>query len=455
MLGRKGEGEENQAPNREESMIDRRVVIGLLASSMLVGMAAGAYAQEELVTPDRIGKPDAPKTMTFRANPDQTQNDPTPSHAEGYKKLFQAFAEKHPDWQIKLEFFTTDIGGEHARMLEQARAKRAPDCAAVDSFQLALFIKQGALKPVSQYFTKEEVADLFPFIREGITGPDGQLYAWWWNTDLRVLYRNKELVPQAPQTWDELKAAALKATDKGVDGVLFNGGRWEGTAFDWLANFWSQGGELVDKSGKPIFGEGENREKMLRALTFYKDLVDSGAAPKRVSTIVTYDDFNAAAISGTTAMFWGGHWQNFQIKEAMPPEEFAKWEVSELPGPTAEQRATGTGGWTLASFSDDPEKVKLCMDMVREVYMGGANEVTGQLPTRQSLFDNLGTFKTPFFGEMKKYLVHGKARPGVPIYPEISNQIQIMMGEVLSGSKKPEEALDGAWSRVMDAYKKL
>ena len=42
----------------------------------------------------------------------------------------------------------------------------------------------------------------------------------------------------------------------------------------------------------------------------------------------------------------------------------------------------------------------------------------------------------------------------MPIYPEISNQIQIMMGEVLSGSKAPEEALDDAWQRTMDAYNK-
>ena len=42
----------------------------------------------------------------------------------------------------------------------------------------------------------------------------------------------------------------------------------------------------------------------------------------------------------------------------------------------------------------------------------------------------------------------------MPIYPEISNHIQIMMGEVLSGSKEPEAALDGAWQRVMEAYNK-
>ena len=432
-----------------------RFVGGLLVPTIVFMFAAGADAQQGLVTPGRIGKPDAPKTMTFRVNRDHSHTQPTPAHAEGYSKLFQAFVEKRRDWQIRFEFFTTDIGGEHARMLEQARAGRAPDCAAVDSFQLALFVKQGALKPVNEFFTKAEIDDLFPFIRNGITGPDGQIYAWWWNTDLRVLYRNKALVPNAPQTWEELKAAALQATKRGVDGVLFNGGRWEGTAFDWLAHFWSQGGELVDGAGKPIFGEGDNHTKMLKALTFYKDLVDSGAAPGRVTTIVTYEEFNAAALSGTTAMFMGGHWQYFQIKAAMPPEEFAKWEVSELPGPTRERRATGTGGWTLGAFSRDPDKVALCMALAREVYMGPANEVTGQLPTRQSLFDNLATFRTPFFAEVRKYLANGKARPGVPIYPEISNQIQIMMGEVLSGAKDPEAALKDAWARVMDAYQKL
>jgi multiple sugar transport system substrate-binding protein len=427
--------------------------IALTASTML-GFVAGATAQE-LLTADRIGSADAPNSMTFRTNPPFTHTSPTPSQAEGFKQLFTKFAEDHPDWQINLEYFTPDIGGEHARMLEQARAGRAPDCATVDSFQLALFIQQGALAPVTEFFTQDEIDDLFPFIKSGITGPDGNIYAWWWNTDNRLLYRNKDIVPDAPQDWAELKAAALDAAGQGKEGVLFNGGRWEGTTFDWLAQFWAQGGDLVDDTGKPIFGEGENREKMLKALAFYKDLVDSGAAPKRVATIKDYNDFNAAAIADTAAMFIGGHWQNFQLKEAMPPDQFAKWEASPIPGPTPDQRSTGTGGWTLAALSKDPEKVKLCMDLLREVYMGPANNVMGQLPTRKSLFESLDAFKDPFFAIVNEALVNGRARPGVPIYPEISNQIQIMMGEVLSGTKEPEAALDDAWARVNDAYSKL
>jgi multiple sugar transport system substrate-binding protein len=422
---------------------------------MLAGLIAVASA-EDLVTDDHVGKMDAPNVLTIRGNTNQTPANPFPEQKAAYKKAWQAWAEKHPDWQVKFEFFTNDIGGEHARLLEQARAGRAPECVTVDSFQLGLFVKNGVLQPLDKYFSKEEVADLFPFIREGITGSDGHIYAWWWGTDLRVLWRNKDFVPTPPNTWAELKQAALDAVKKGAqEGYIFNGGRWEGTTFDWLAHFWSQGGKLVDDSGKPIFNEGDNRDKMLKAINFYKDLVDSGASPKRVATIKVYDDFNAAAMAGTTAMFAGGHWQYFQLKETMKPEQFAKWEASELPGPTADQRSTGTGGWTVAAFTKDPAKLDACVSAMREVYMGPANEAGGDLPTRASLFDTLPRFKTDYYNQLRQYLVHGQARPGVPIYPEISNQIQIMMGDVLSGSKTPEAALDDAWNRVQTAYKKM
>jgi multiple sugar transport system substrate-binding protein len=165
-----------------------RSVKSLLCSTILAGFVGSAGAQE-LVTTDRVGAADAPNVLTMRANPNQSPNSPSDEQRAAFKEVWQAFAESHPDWQIQFEFFTTDIGGEHARLLEQARAGRAPDCVTVDSFQLALFIENKVLQPVTKYFSQEEIDDLFPFIREGITGPDGEIYAWWWGTDLRVLYR--------------------------------------------------------------------------------------------------------------------------------------------------------------------------------------------------------------------------------------------------------------------------
>jgi len=340
-------------------------------------------------------------------------------------------------------------------MLEQARAGRGPDCAMIDSSQLATFKAAGVLSPMTEHWSAEEIDDLFPFVREAVTDEAGNLVAWWWFTDLRVLYRDTTVVPEAPQTWEELEAAAVGASEAGLEGLLFNGARWEGTTFDWLGNFWAAGGQLVDENGRPVFGEGENRGAFLEALGYYQSLVESGAAPGRVTTINNYDEFNAAAAAGTAAMFVGGNWQYGQLRNTLSEERFADWAVSELPGPTAEDRATGTGGWTIAALSDDPEKVQLCAEMVKAIYSGAGNAVQGLLPTSMAQYEVYDAFEGPQFDLFAEALVNGRPRPGAAIYPEISNQIQILMGDVLSGAAEPEAALDAAFEASLEAWERL
>jgi multiple sugar transport system substrate-binding protein len=325
----------------------------------------------------------------------------------------------------------------------------------VDSFVVAQFIDQGALKPIDQYFTEEEINGLFPFVRDIVVGDDGKMYAYWFATDGRILYRRTDLVPEAPRTWDELIEAANAAEEKDpkVDGYLFNGGRWEGTTFDNLAHFWSQGGELVDEQGKPIFGEEPNRTYMLNEFKFLKETVDSGASPQRVATIKDYAEFEAAAQAQQVAMFQGGDFQYPTLKDTLPPEEFKKWEVSLLPTKSASDTpSSGSGGWTIGSFSDDPKKVEMCMEFTKDVFVGGMNEVTGQLPTSPKLFDEIDKFDEPIYDDFRVMLEHGKARPGVPVYPTMSEELQVAIGTVLTEEATPEEALDTAYKASLSAY---
>jgi multiple sugar transport system substrate-binding protein len=415
--------------------------------------ASAAAAQDDLITRDRVGPADAPNVMTFRltAYDLYSSDDAT---REAYEALFTDFINANPGWRIDTQIATDAIGEEQARLLEQALAGRGPDCAMIDSSTLGLFKSQGVLAPMTDHFTPEQVADLFPFVRDAITDENGDVLAWWWFTGLMVLYRDTRLVPEEPQTWEDLKAAALATVEAGKEGFLFNGGRWEGTAFDWLPSFWAQGGELVDADGRPIFGEGENRDKFIAAVAYYADLVSSGAAPARVTSIVNYDEFNAAAAAGTTGLFIGGDWQIGQLRSILAPEDSAAWAVSEIPGPTADQRATGTGGWTIAALSDDPEKVRMCAEMIQAVYNGPSNRVSRLLPTSNAHFE-FDVFDAPEFDLYRQALANGVARPGVPVYPEISNQIQIMMGDVLSGSISVEEGVDRAFAASLEAFERL
>ena len=64
------------------------------------------------------------------------------------------------------------------------------------------------------------------------------------------------------------------------------------------------------------------------------------------------------------------------------------------------------------------------------------NEVTGQLPTSPKLFDTIDTFDEPIYDDFRVMLEHGKARPGVPVYPTISEELQIAIGTVLTGRRR-------------------
>ena len=420
------------------------------AATALTMLSSPLAAQDSLIARDRVGPADAPNALTFRLTAYDLYS-ADPATAEGYAELFTDLINRFPGWRIDTQLQTGDSAQEQARIVEQTLAGRGPDCAMVDSYQLATFMKAGVLKPMTAYFTEAEVADLFPFVREGVTDENGDIMAWWWFTSLHVLYRNTELVPEAPQTWAELQAAALTAAQSGVEGILFNGGRTEGTAFDWLPNFWAQGGELVDADGKPIFGEGENRAKFLAALEYYDDLVESGAAPGRVSTIINYEDLLAGAASSTAAMFIGGDWQYAQIQNTLPPEEAAKWAVSPLPGPTLDERATGTGGWTIAALTEDPAKAEICA-AIAKLYAGPGNAFQSLLPTSAAYYDEYDVYSGPEYETFVASLEDGRARPGALIYPEISNQIQIAMGDILSGAKEPEQAMDDAFAASLAEY---
>ena len=221
----------------------RSVQFGMLATTMLAGMAVGALAQG-LVTADHVGKADAPNTLTMRMNPDQSPgNNPHKEIGAKYAAAWEKWAEAHPDWQVNVRVLQP---GHRRRACAPARAgprrprARLRDGRLVPARALRQERRAAAARRVSSPRRRSTTSSRSS--RQGITGPDGHIYAWWWGTDLRVLYYNKDIVANAPQTWDELQAdRARRASKTGVEGVLFNGGRWEGTTFDWLANFWAPG----------------------------------------------------------------------------------------------------------------------------------------------------------------------------------------------------------------------
>jgi multiple sugar transport system substrate-binding protein len=424
----------------------------LLFVAVVSGSGAGAHAQS-LVTPVRVGDPDAPLKLTVWAQQDYSHLAALSSIARAFTTIFNEWAVANPNVQLEVSMMPA-LEQHKAKLLLAAAADRLPDVASIDSFWLPLFVEGGHLQPLNQYWPAEDRADFLPFTTETLSDRAGNIYGVWHETDLRALFYRKDLVATPPRTWDELIATASRiAKERGVAGYLYNAGRWEATVFDHLPMFWAQGGELVDADGRPVFGEDEHRERLIRVLTFLHDTVQAGAAPRAVLAVNDYKQLSAAAIAGDAAMFLGGNWQIRELKDALPPEEFAQWGMAPIPQFRRGAAPTGTGGWVWVVFAKDPERRRAAAQFILDIEAphnaSRISEATGRLPVRRSVYANYPAFKVepfPFFGAM---LGAARARPAVPIYNSISRELQIAIGYAIEGTMTPARAVDEAFRVVL------
>jgi multiple sugar transport system substrate-binding protein len=420
------------------------------------GTALALLAAGSLVTPVRIGRPDAPLTLTVWAQQDYAHLAALPPIASVFHDVFQAWAESHPDVRLEVSVMPA-LELHKAKLLMAAAAGRLPDVASIDSFWMPLFLDGGHVQALNPYWPAEDRADFMPFTIQALSDPAGNVYGLWHETDCRVLFYRKDLVPEPPRTWGELLAVASRISrERGIAGYLYNAGRWEGTVFDHLAMFWGQGGELVDAAGRPIFGEPPHRERMLRVLAFLRDTVQSGASPRSVLSSNDYHQLTAAAAAGDVAMFLGGNWQRKELENGLSPAEFAKWDFAPIPQAEPQQSSTGTGGWVWVVFSRDEARRRASAEFIRFVEAPAnaarISAATGHLPVRQSVYRDFDLFRRdPAFVRFGEMLKTAHARPAVPLYPVISGQLQLAIGHAVAGDQTPEQALETAWRAVLAA----
>jgi multiple sugar transport system permease protein len=152
-------------------------------------------------------------------------------------------------------------------------------------------------------------------------------------------------------------------------------------------------------------------------------------------------------------MFLGGNWQVPDLKNRLSPEEFAKWDGAPIPQKDASMRSTGTGGWVWVVFARDPARQKAAAEFIQYVEsrrnVPRINMANGQLPVRASAYRDFAFFRDdPWYRKFGEMVAYGKARPTVPLYPSISEQLQLAVGYAVSGDKTPEQAVDDAWRAV-------
>jgi len=398
---------------------------------------------------------DADFTLSWTAHPAYSLSGSDPNRVSYLKGAVAEWQKSYPKVKLEANLLSTNNTEAMAKLLEQAAQGRAPDLAQIDTYVLPRYLPY--LQPLDGLIKAAgiDMKDFFPFADKIVRGKDGKVYGVQFTTDVRVLFYRKDLVTTPPKTWDDVFRVAKGLKDKGYDAFLFPAGLAEGAANTSLwGMFWGQGGELTDAGGKPVFGTGANRERMLNVLRFYKSLVDQGYTPSRVANYGNEADLNTEVAAGKVAMFLGGNFQVAQLSSIIGAEGMAKWGVARIPQKAGAKNATSAGGWSWGIFTKDPAKQKAAFDLILKAYvgtegMGGWTSVAGYLPTRKSVYTS-PSYKPDAYSELFKTILEsdGRVRPPADIYPQISTEMETALSAVVSGTKTPEKALDDAWAAV-------
>lgn len=380
--------------------------------------------------------------------------------AAHYQELYDAFEAANPEINIVFEPLDSSAVGLQ-QILTAASAGNLADAAIVDGQWVGRLVESDVLVGLNEFWPAEDQADIQSAAMASQT-VDGEAYAVMFQTGMRGLVYRPSVLAEAgidafPSTWDELVEVAAILRESSSAPVMLPGKAVnEPSMIYMLSMLWGLGGEVVDEEGRPVFFEPGHAEKLEQVITMWKQLVDAGVMPSEVSVldeagIRPYFYSRDAVIVGQSSSSVRQIW-------AEAPDTVEDLAVAPLPLVADLDAVTVVGGFSYAMMATDPALQdaawRFISFMTAAENLGKTNEILGQLPMRNSIWETNEFFANdPLMADFKAlYDMPSRVRPSVPIYQTISSALTTELSSVLTGQITPAEAIARARDTVMVEY---
>ncbi len=314
-----------------------------------------------------------------------------------------------------------------------ASADELPDLVILDNPDHAAYAAMGIFADITDKF---DVSNYYEGPVNSCT-LDGKLYGVPFGSNDLVLFYNEDMLREAgcevPTTWDELLEAAKATTTDTVSGFAHCALQNEEGTFNFLPWVWSTGATSYEI----------NSEGGIKALTFEKELVDSGAMTKEAINW-TQGDTMHQFIAGNLAMMINGTWQIPTMREEVPD---LNWNVA--PIPQDKEQASGLGGENYAVIAGGNEDaavefLKFATSPETCLYMMNAmGYISADSTIAETQFEGDEVYQV-FVDEMQ----YAHARGPLPEWPSISDAISLAFNKVITGDSSPEDAAAEAQATI-------
>lgn len=369
----------------------------------------------------------------------------TGTNAETVAKFKDAWEASQDQCSLKIRSIPT---AELKRELSTAiLAGNEPDIAIIDNPDQAMFSSQGVLAQLDDRIAEWGQADNYFPGHWSTTMWDGHNYGVPVGSNTLALFINNTLAEAAgldvsnpPQTWDDLMDWAAKLTNPDANqyGITLVAERNETATFMWLP-FLLQTGETL-KTLDSARGRA--------ALQLWTDFVEKGyASPEIVN--YGFGDIPGQFEAGNAAMMLEGPWVLSQLASEAPDLKFT---VAPLPYPKDGQPGSALGGenftifassnvqdcaWDFIKFTQDPANIV-------DWYKG-----LGFLPARSDVAASSDYWRNdPYLSVFVKQMETAMPRGPLPNWPDVSEVIQLMLQEALTGQVSVNEAISSAAQQI-------
>jgi multiple sugar transport system substrate-binding protein len=364
--------------------------------------------------------------------------------------LINAFEKQYPKIKVTLVSAPTDTDTYRATVATQiSGGASSPDVFMGDVIWPAQFGAHELAVPLSKYLPSSYWTRFAPGLVTGASYK-GAVYGSPLFEDQGFLYYRKDLLTKnhmsVPTTWEQLETEAKTLAS---NGSVKYGFVWEGDSYEGLTcNFMEY---LADAGGSPTNTSYTtatlNSAAALKAVTFMRSLITSGASPAAVTTfqepqaMTTFGDGNSAflrnwdyAYTAATTASSGGKLTASQVGVA-PLPTFAG---QQYPG------YSNIGGWNLYI---NPHTKNLSADLTFIQWMSGtaAQDILSQkygfISTVTAVRSAPATIASnPNFAVVPKTKLIPRPA-GTPQYPALSTAIYSNVNGALAGSASPAAAV--------------
>ena len=359
-----------------------------------------------------------------------------------YGTAIDLFREENANVNVRLVELP-ESADEQRRQLVQRLDAESDECdvLGMDVIWTAEFAAQDWLQDTSQIIEPRQ-DDFIPSTLETAQYEDSY-WAVPYHTNAGFLFYRTDQVEQAPETWEDVYAAAGEN-----NGIVYQGARYEGLTVNFLELLYSGGGSVLNEDGSEVTVNSPEGEA---ALAFMAEGVQSGAAPRAVTTYMEEESRRAFENGNATFM------RNWPYAYALGKESRIadNFDVGTFPGFEGGEPAGVLGGINLAisAYSQNPEGAAAFINFATGPEVQKANFLESASPpaTAAAYDDPEVQDEYAFASDLKAAVEQGQARPVSPVYAQISEAIYTNVHDALQGNAEPQAALERMTSDIEQA----